>query len=888
MLEPSTSQPVSPSSQPHVWPPAPVDAPLHRMAKWPPDDDDAGGASAPPVNAGGGGYGGGDGNFKKGKLGPIAAVVLLVIGAGVGISLMGVGASHDAAKMAPDQAAAEKQRILTLPEAEQVTQWRQYASNGKSKYLLEESLKNLAWAKDPQGVDLAIAALKNPEQTVRAQAATALAEYGSPAADKAKPALIQAFSEAQAESRPQIAWALVELGEPSTLDKVMEVYRVGHLASVKKLSGAPAFDPEKLVALLGLDKLAALHADESPAVRQLAATALSRNAEKKFAPQLIALLKDPIQDISRQAAPGLGKIGDQEATTPLLEKLSNTDDDGRKAYLEALRDGIGTKGLVLAFDVVGGEDKMKQWHRTEQVFKLIHKLADPNGADALAGYLDKGDQHIHWQFEAALALAEIGDLRSVPMLAARLRMDEQKIYSDETDYEMMIKRNNKERIVAARMLADLAQLYPDKLQQLREQAEDAVIFWIHERRAPHANGLRALAAMGSTKDLAAMRKWANPSERLPLEGQQPPFPEAWEIAQSALRYVGWMKDQPSWGVLEKSLGRRPVDLDATMDAMYGGGVAMLGMALRAIGVGAAQGFAEWGDSRAFAPLMKYIEEPKENEQSRMAACEALAWVARDEDMVTVAKKIGEYGSEDPKDQFRRSCLLETLITRPVPGTSEALLTLLVPESSLSVRHQVARAIGKAGVDDAVEAALFEKIKDERLANDAALALGLGASPQSAARALAMLSGQSREAMEELQELWFRSFGYWSHEDLSEGHIFRFVDNAVAMSRVEFGDTPQNWASEQLRRQFDNLDFDNGPHSFTRVVLRNRLMQMAQGDDEATRAGAIRTLEFMGEQGVLMALRDGGGPSSQLAGQAFYDLLHPLIAQGVKEFKKEEE
>ena len=86
----------------------------------------------------------------------------------------------------------------------------------------------------------------------------------------------------------------------------------------------------------------------------------------------------------------------------------------------------------------------------------------------------------------------------------------------------------------------------------------------------------------------------------------------------------------------------------------------------------------------------------------------------------------------------------------------------------------------------------------------------------------------------LWELWYKSFGYWSTEDLQHNHIFRFVDNAEAISKVEIKDIPQGWASILLMRQFDNLDFDNGPHSFTRVVLRKRLLDMAKGDDAVKR------------------------------------------------------
>src|SRR6185503_1045393 len=117
-------------------------------------------------------------------------------------------------------------------------------------------------------------------------------------------------------------------------------------------------------------------------------------------------------------------------------------------------------------------------------------------------------------------------------LAKRLRMDPLKIYSDQVDWEMALKRTDDERVEAARMIADLAMLHPDKRAVIAEQAEDAVIFWLHERTQPHANGLRALAAMGSTKDIEAMRKWADPDVPMPKEGQQPPMPEEWVVAQS--------------------------------------------------------------------------------------------------------------------------------------------------------------------------------------------------------------------------------------------------------------------------------------------------------------------------------------------------------------------
>jgi hypothetical protein len=102
-----------------------------------------------------------------------------------------------------------------------------------------------------------------------------------------------------------------------------------------------------------------------------------------------------------------------------------------------------------------------------------------------------------------------------------------------------------------------------------------------------------------------------------------------------------------------------------------------------------------------------------------------------------------------------------------------------------------------------------------------------------------------------------------------------------MSRVEIKDAPQAWARVQLTRQFDNLMYDNGPHSFTRVVLRAKLMQMAKGDNPQKRAGALRTLKFMKEQGALLALRDAPGETGALAKTAYHELMNPVNAVGVR-------
>lgn len=874
MLEPN----LPPASAPR--PPLPQ----VNLAKWPPDDD---GPAVPPTRGGGfpDSFDMGDGNFKRGRFKPIMILVGILAVAGLAAFLF-IGVKQEAAKLTIEQAEEKKKAIFVLPRAEQAPEWRRWADSDASDELRAEALKQLAWAKDPAGVNLAIKALSYPSEAVQAMAATALAEYGRPMGEPAKDALLAALPKAGPGAKPQIAWALVVLGDARAFDEVMKLYRLGHLSKVQRLGGGVGFDPSRIVGLVSLDKLASLASDESPAVRQLVATVLSENAESKWTEALIKLVQDKDAEVARQAAPGLGKIGEQRARDPLVSALKIADKDSRKKYLEALRDGIGTEGLVLALASSSDEEKLA-WYQTKQVFDMIHDpknggqgLNDPGGANALYDYIES-KPHVHYQWRAAVALAAIGDVRAVPTLARRLRMDPLKIYSDQRDWEMELKRDDNERVIASRMIADLAVMHPDKRPLIAEQSEDAVIFWIHELPSPHANGLRALAAMESTKDLAALRKWANPKVPLPKEGQQPPMPEEFVIAQSALRYVGWIKDPPSWPVLEQAIRARPPEYDVTMEGLMQGGLAILGMSLRAVGVGAADGFSEWGDHKAFKTLLDYIVEPKNNEQSRMSACAALAWVAKPEDFLEIAKKIQEYSGAEKSDQFRRACLLETLIQRPVPGTAAALLSLMTEQSGLETRHQVARAIAKGGFDASVEAKLFEMMGNEVLMNDAALALILGGSSETAARAVAQYGTKHKAALDDLGELWYRSFGYWSIEDLESGLLFKYVDNADAISRVSINLTPQEWARVMLMRQLDNLVFDNGPHSFTRVVLRQKLSEMARGSDAAKRDGAVRTLKFMKEQGVLLALRDETGPVGQLARDAYFELINPKVVLGVK-------
>jgi hypothetical protein len=594
-------------------------------------------------------------------------------------------------------------------------------------------------------------------------------------------------------------------------------------------------------------------------------------------------------EVAREAAVGLGKIGSDKATQPLVDALTKADKPSREKFLQALRDGAGANGLVLAIKTVQHTSAETEKFQTKQLFDMLRELQDPRGGDALYAYIATNPKP-HWRFEAAMRMAEIGDVRAAEVLGWRMQQDPLKLYND-VDWPEL-RRDDNERVYGARHLADLAVIHPEKRDYLLKTAEPGVLYWVDpaNKPQPHANGMRFLAAVGSQKAVPMLAAWADPKDKMPNEGAQPPFPEAWATAQSALRYLGQTKDPRGWNILEKQLHRRSRKTDVSWDSLMQGGLTILGMTLRAIGVGSSDGFAMWGDSRAYQDLVKYAEDPMENEQARMEACFGLSWVATDDQMKEVVKKIHDNTKTDAKGNFMRQCYLETVIHRPVPDATGGLVDLLTPSvPDMEVRHQIARAIGMGGITRNMVQPIFDKLNDVSLKADAALALVLGADSDTAARAIATYNdaSSSAEAMEELKDVFNKTFGYWSDRNYETGDIARWVENAEAIAHVKVHDQLQDWPRLILGRNLvESIEIDNGPHSMTRVQLRGRLMADAKGSNAVKRDEAIHILKFIKEKGVLMALRGEPGALGELARQAFFEVMNPKSnAESVPESPK---
>jgi hypothetical protein len=274
----------------------------------------------------------------------------------------------------------------------------------------------------------------------------------------------------------------------------------------------------------------------------------------------------------------------------------------------------------------------------------------------------------------------------------------------------------------------------------------------------------------------------------------------------------------------------------------------------------------------------------------MEGCFGLSWVATDDQMKNVVKRVHEITGTDPKSNLLRQCYLETLVHKPVPDATAGLTDLLVPAvADLEVRHQVARAIGMGGITRNMVPQIFDKLSDVALKADAELALILGADADTASRALATYNDPAiaPEAIEELKDVYNKTFGYWSDRNYDSGDVARWVENAQALSHVKVHDQLQDWPRIILGRNLvESIEIDNGPHSMTRVQLRSKLLTDAKGSNEIKRDEAITLLKFTKEKGVLMALRNEPAPLGEIARQAFFEVMNPKAnGEAIPEYAK---
>ncbi len=568
------------------------------------------------------------------------------------------------------------------------------------------------------------------------------------------------------------------------------------------------------------------------------------------------------------------------ATTPVIDKPAVPDPTSEHGEI-GIDTEPGSREIVQRLREADAEaDAGKRFSQKETSLKAIRALADPRGADALYEYasaprhtgISKGEL-IHFRTQAAFALAELGDVRAAVILGERLKQDPLRIYDAGDPNQAELQRSDNERVVAARLIADLAELHPDRLEQLRQATAEGLAHWIEERPAPHSNALRARARLGirDASVLHQLEDWSDP-KTLPKRGQQPPFPMELEIAESALRWLGASKDPKAASILKKQLGRRPQRFDATLSGLMSSGSAVLGMGLRALGMGASQGLAELGDPQAIPSLLRYVDEEKENEQSRVEACHAVATLLTDAQAPEVAKRLlALRAQQNAGARFRLECLVSGLAIQSVDPLGAPLLGLLTNGVEPSIRLVAAIALGRRGLDRATEQALMDKLGPD--ATEAPIALLLGGSPDAVARVATLAASSDDAWVAQVSDNFRSSIDAVHAADLQRGHLFRWVENARRLAGAQRRKQALTFAEDCLRDRIADAPFDSGPGTLTLVVLRGRLLAIARkaGPDAKH---AVETLELLRERGVLLALGERSDETGALCRAALARLPAP--------------
>jgi hypothetical protein len=365
--------------------------------------------------------------------------------------------------------------------------------------------------------------------------------------------------------------------------------------------------------------------------------------------------------------------------------------------------------------------------------------------------------------------------------------------------------------------------------------------------------------MDSHEAAPLLKKLADPPDALPAAGAAS-FPEAFATAQTALRYLGKTKDGGAFAVLDKQLGRKPAAFDASMDNVMKGGAAIAGMTYRALAFGAAEGFSELGDAKAVPLLVRFAEDAKQNESARVEACKAAGWLGDAHARADMVAKV-RAAATDRKREVSRACWLEGLAQKPSAREDAPLVSVLAPKVVPESRHEVARILGEGALDAATRAKLVDLLKDKTLVHDAALALLFGGDDAALAAVFAAYTPKAEEdappppSIASLRQLYALSVPVVTDELYDSGALARMARNAVAARAVSIAGTKQDWVLQGLAYQLRQNEFDNGPHTMTRVRLRAKLVADAKGQDAQKRDDAVLLLWVLGERATLESLGD---------------------------------
>lgn len=642
-----------------------------------------------------------------------------------------------------------------------------------------------------------ITMLSDDDQGVRGDAALALAAIGLPAAESAKAKLLEILPSMNVAQEAKIIWALALLKEARAADKIIQAFSDGRLQQQE------GFDPKIISDVLGITRLAGLTAGtNSVAVRTLAAMALSEAASAEAVDPLIRLLADTDPEVVRQAAAGLGRTGDPRSGPPLFALLARQP-ALKQSILDAMRKSTGARGLVA---LVSGatEPTIKR-----ELVTMLRDTHDPGAADALAGLANDADEET--KVSAALGLADLGDMRAVPILVALARGTNETAAQDSIDALRALRAT-----AAGPDLASMLAEFPSR----------------------HAALLRAIGASGNAAACDTLWAEVHP-DGVPAD--------AIDDTEAALVSVGDLRCENAYSKIIEML-KRPRDVDYSLPSV----ATETSYRNRSK---AAEALGYYGKLEALEALQKVVEDGADDIRVRAAAAVSVGRLADEATLRAIVAKIRDGAT----DQQVRQLYAQVLWQRPNRAISGDLLTLFGQAGGVppEVSRAAALAVGYAA-DPANDARLMELLEAEATRRDAAFAIALGGSPEAVAKLLLVL--RHDRDLREIMQLAFQSqdsddLDLVTEDMFASGAIMRRLQAAQVMRTGEgegsFG-LPWTKALERLKTGW------GGPGGASARFAREKLYEVLVGSDAELRVIVANLLGDMNERGLLFRARDAGG------------------------------
>jgi len=680
-------------------------------------------------------------------------------------------------------------------------------------------IQNLDHFEDAAAVPLYITGLSQ-RGAVRQHAALALANLGSPTADPARQALMDVLPETDELDRTQVVWALAVLGESNAADAIIEQFTAGRLQDM------PGWNPGIITRVLGPARLSSdellNHPEDS--VRLLTAQALAESASPEAIDPLTRLVEHELTrsgeerntEVIRSAATGLGRTGDPRAAEPLFRLLTN-EPSMTEGIVSALGKSIAGEQLAALIAQASADVSLQR-----ELVRLVSATHDPATADAMAALVDHEDEEI--RNDAAIALADLGDARSIPRLLLMAQGENEAAADAALD--------GLELLGPAEAAGDLLALLPPSCPDEPDPTMPAGCF-------RQAAILRALGATGT--DEAARRI------EVALSGVDAP---------AASQALATMNYEPAFNRL-LAMVERPADVDMT--ATNAAERSIPNEDLLRTRKGAILAMKIYARPEAVETLMTVVEDNMDDYELRAYAAHAIGRSATPEMLQMVIDK----AQDETVDEASRRYYVQALWQKAQPTLNAQLIQLMGSDVPVAVRRSAAIAVGY-GANPEADQGLIGLLADEEGRRVASFSIALGGSTE-AANALVAALGEDSDAEEILQFAIMDEQSEWfdlvTEEMFESGAVWRRIE---ASRILQEGDRSGRYAYCWLKTIQVLQTGWEGPGGARAQFIRMQMYAAMTGEDPARRVTAANILGAMGETGLLLKARDSDGPGAEEA------------------------